>query len=145
MTFSATCFHALMQAHSHAYTYIDSFIDMSGRYLVSGVSAGCVCDAWDTSQGSLALGRKSSLSLSLSLSQCIYVATHFAPVGPWVMSGTAFWVSAFWWPPAEFSTALWWCAWCHADIGVAQRPEGCLCSHIGHLYRGLDTKTDSSS
>ncbi len=34
---------------------------------------------------------------------------------------------------------------CHADIGVAQRPEGCLCSHTGHLYRGLDTKTDPSS
>ncbi len=29
-----------------------------------------------------------------------------------------------------------------SDMSVAQGPEGCLCSHIGHLYRGLDTHTD---
>ncbi len=28
---------------------------------------------------------------------------------------------------------------------TAQRPEVCLCCHIGHLYRGLDIKTDLPS
>ncbi len=40
----------------------------------------------------------------------------------------------------------------YASTGVAQRPGGCLCSRISHLYRGLlvnpklvGTKTDSYS
>ncbi len=33
----------------------------------------------------------------------------------------------------------------YRDVRVARSREGCLCSHIGHLYRGIGTETDSSS
>ncbi len=34
---------------------------------------------------------------------------------------------------------------CHADLDMTQGPDACLCSYIGHLYRGSEMETDASS